>query len=561
VIFTHLATQNFLGLPAFNVRFSPFTVFAGPNGSGKTSILNAIQFALDGQGMRGVETKKNYGDLLTDGAEKGYVEIGFDGRDVRRNVATGAIGKTALPPVPDILPWILQPSLFAQLPSADKRKALSRLLGLTTTLTTILERLAQQGVPENVRNDLQGPLGRGFDEAEKHARGRAAEARGAWQQLTGTNYGSKIAEDWAPNTTTTMRQHSPTEVIETLDATRSCKAVIAGLNQAIGAASRQLTKEARDGLQALADKVPEYEKGEQRGNARRIALVVEVGRLLPLTQGNGGTTTPCPHCGKPVVIDSGKLRVETEANPHAMADASRDLAAVRAELAEVDTKLAGLATSLRKARDASAALLVAPAGEAVDADKLSAELAANEDRLSNLVSLVNIHRNANAEFERLDGLADKARAEHQKVLAYGLAAEQLSPNGIPATLLGAVLDPFNAELATVCGRAGFPPITLDVNMNLRIGPRRYGLASESQKWRIDAVLARVFATLAKFPVMILDRIDVLDVPSRAEVFDWLLEEASSGIQIIGAATLKSCPPNDEGAVWVWLDPKTVGAVA
>ena len=77
---THIAIDNFLGARCVRlVLHKPVNLFAGHNASGKSSIQEAVRMALTGETVR-VALKKEFGALLTDGADTGGVAMG-DGRE------------------------------------------------------------------------------------------------------------------------------------------------------------------------------------------------------------------------------------------------------------------------------------------------------------------------------------------------------------------------------------------------------------------------------------------------------------------------------------------------
>jgi recombinational DNA repair ATPase RecF len=72
---THIQTSNVMGARAVDVRLAkPVALFAGSNGAGKSSLQEAIRMALTGETVR-VNLKKDYGALVTDGQESGFVEV------------------------------------------------------------------------------------------------------------------------------------------------------------------------------------------------------------------------------------------------------------------------------------------------------------------------------------------------------------------------------------------------------------------------------------------------------------------------------------------------------
>ncbi len=148
-------------------------------------------------------------------------------------------------------------------------------------------------------------------------------------------------------------------------------------------------------------------------------------------------------------------------------------------------------------------------------------------------------------------LAERAQAAHRDVEGWCLLQAALSPTGIPSELLGTTLGPFNSLLAS-CGPSTWAPVQVDSDLDIAIGGRDYALCSESEQWRADAVLAEAIATRSGLDLIMLDRVDVLDVSSRGELLEWALEMAENGLQSILFATLKK-PFAADGLTTVWLE--------
>ena len=85
--------------------------------------------------------------------------------------------------------------------------------------------------------------------------------------------------------------------------------------------------------------------------------------------------------------------------------------------------------------------------------------------------------------------------------------------------------------------------------------RPYALLSESERWRVDAMLAEAVSHLSGLGVVCLDRADCLDLQGRADLLAWLdglVEDKEIETALI-FATLKSPPanlPESIGTVWI-----------
>lgn len=541
-----VTTNNWLGLPAFSIDFDAMTVIAGENGQGKSSLLEAIRFALLDQTSREVARKADFVKLLSRGAKEGAVTISVDDRDIARNIKTGNIGKVPVPALPDLAPWVLNHGLFMKKPEGDRRKAISELLQVRASPDAIAERLQSQGLSAAIAQDLKPFILKGFEAAAKQASERAAEARGAWKALTGEGYGDVKAADWAPE----ISDETPSleELAKCETALSNVLGEIQGIDQAIGGASRAMTESDRARQTELANKLPDLVAKQKRGEDKIHGLKESVVQLGVHAAGNQGSTTPCPHCKKAIVIDRGHLKVPVEVDLAAMEQASRDLATTKTALSEAEGHMSKLLESITAAKLAKQ--LLENAGEAVDVDALRAERAKKAEREVNLRTMVSTYKAQRANAEKLNGLAERASKEHKLVQDYKKAAELLGPNGIPAMLIAQTLGPINALLKEASDGAAWDLITLDAEMVLYLGDIAYPQCSESEQWRLDVAMNYALGKLTSLPLLLVDRLDVLDPKSRGPALKWLFGLSQNGWQVIACATLKQAPTLPCKVLWL-----------
>jgi hypothetical protein len=109
----------------------------------------------------------------------------------------------------------------------------------------------------------------------------------------------------------------------------------------------------------------------------------------------------------------------------------------------------------------------------------------------------------------------------------------------------------------------WPRISIESDMTLTAGGRPYALLPESEKWRADAMIAEAISNLSGIKLLVLDRVDVLDLAGRDDLLYWLDVLADTG-QIETAllfATLKALPASLPGTVSaVWIENGTAGKV-
>lgn len=117
---------------------------------------------------------------------------------------------------------------------------------------------------------------------------------------------------------------------------------------------------------------------------------------------------------------------------------------------------------------------------------LHAERKAIDERVQ---QLLNAKRAATSAAERTANAAQY----HQDVLAWSAIGDGLSPDGIPGDILTEALQPVNDKLADL---AGWRVPKLGADMTIAFGGRAYRLLSESERWRVDALVGAALAEIS-----------------------------------------------------------------
>src|SRR3990167_4013574 len=132
---SQIAATNVIGAKSVSVALSaPVSIFVGGNGQGKTSIMDAVRLALIGEPARGVNYKKDYNRLITEGATAGQAQATVDGRECWLMLPTGKGEQLDQHPA---LPIVLDPSRLAALKPADRKSLLFGLLGVKATAADV----------------------------------------------------------------------------------------------------------------------------------------------------------------------------------------------------------------------------------------------------------------------------------------------------------------------------------------------------------------------------------------------------------------------------------------
>lgn len=564
---TKLEITNFQGLrhAALDVS-APVLLVAGHNGAGKSSLLDAIAMAFNGQPRR-VSLKKDMAQLVTEGAKKGEARVEWLDAAYEVQVCGVALptGKGSALTDSPFLPYVLDASLFASLDAKERRRVLFDLSGASTSPNQIAERLVAKGHAAALVEKVKPLLRSGFPAAVEQAKAYASESRGAWKAITGENYGSEKAVDWAPELLATVVTED--QVAEAGKNLQLLEDDLAEAQQALGA-----SKQARQAADGRAQRIAQLRELAELEPRRRNKLTTDQQnqdewseKVMAAELASAGSVPhqplTCPHCQGAVDLQAGTLVVHQPPEQIADAEAARRLSEYRGYLASAQR---AVANSQRDLDECLAAAEQIKALEAESVEAPSAEAIANGEQAINELrqardasraKLVALQEALEAATQREASIA-KARAAHQDVVAWTGMADALSPTGIPAEILADAIGPVNDTLKRLAGIAGWSPVEISADSDVTFGDRLYGLLSESERWRCDATLALAIATISGLRLALLDRFDVLDVPARTQQAMKLFQSLAAGGEIdtlIVAGTLKepmAKTPDWLQAVWI-----------
>lgn len=586
---THLNVQGFLGVRAVDVPLTkPVTLFAGKNGAGKSSLQEAVRMALTGESVR-VGMKKDYGQLVTEGAKSGFAEVTIDG--TVRAFVTLPDGKTTpltdyVPPT--ALPYVLDAQRFAKMDANERRAFLFGLMGLSAGGAEVKKRLLAKGCNEQKVEAIAPMLRAGVDTAHKEAQAKARDEKASWRTVTGETYGDKKAATWAAD-------KPAFDAIALCDLQQCLAATDAGLataNQRMGAlqadhkrhteAAHRLTELREKGSRyaRIADKLvrdeaelKEWEKKVEdarqlAAGGRKVGLVHDLAFSLSaiLTSEDVSIDMVLAADGFKAVgqyeNEHGKIQtseaVDHEASSR-LPEYEKALRLLQSVVANGKRDLADADAAARAATEFEATAGAAPDEAEINAaskhlDDLKAERTAVTAQLSE-------QQNAEQQAKQADERTAKALAAHEAVLAWLQIADALAPDGIPGEMLSEALTPLNARLLKSATDAQWGRVEIYADMSIAgAGERSYALLSESEKWRADAMLAEAVAHLSKTKLLVLDRFDVLDMQGREDLIAWLDILAQDGdistALIFG--TLKALPANLPPTIEAqWLENGTV----
>lgn len=154
--------------------------------------------------------------------------------------------------------------------------------------------------------------------------------------------------------------------------------------------------------------------------------------------------------------------------------------------------------------------------------------------------------------EHSDVVKNRAEGFAHSVASWAACAEALAPDGIPGEIVADRLKPLNDRLRQTAFATGWPQCVVTPTMDILVDNRTFGLQSESSQWRAQAAIAEAISSISEVGLLILDRMDVLDLSNRAKLVKWLMGAAKDHNNILLIGTLKE-PPKLPASVTVhWL---------
>lgn len=555
-----LSITNIQGISALEIKPSaPVVLLSGGNHTGKTSTLDAIDMALTGNVSR-VRLKKDYKQAVREGQRIGTVLLDWDEGRCGMTLPHGKHEIEGESPHSRI-GGVLNMQHFSKMDETHRRIWLYGVmgLGLATTAEAVVDTLKSRGMNPDKADEVLSRLVTGFQSGEKYAQEQASQERGGWKFLTGQSYGDKKAEAWAP---TPVEAPSPEDLAAAQAAAESAGAALCEASEAVGAinAKHIAYVAAQRQIESLTEEASKIDRIRDKLERDRSELKVWSDKLeaLPPAPGVTPITHACPECGSVLVMKSGKLEHFDDAGNKTDPDV---------ELRRIEQQKA--VDLYRKAVEAGERNLISAQRAAVQAETLAqtevvgeSDVEAAKKRLEDanaarrdtaraydaLLAADNESKDANTK-------ADLARAHHKNVQEWLAIADALSPDGIPAEIVGKAIGRLNKLLREYADTTDWLQVAVSADMTITGNGRLYTLLSESEQYRVDAMLTAAFAELTTCKFFVLDRLDVLHPYDRPTALMWLagLAEAGRIDQVWVAATLKTEPTKlPDGVMCVWL---------
>lgn len=518
--------QNVCCLRAVDITLdAPVTIVAGRNGAGKSSLVEAIRLAMVGKADR-VDLKKDYGQLVTDGAKKATATVSFS------NDGTPANGSITLPSGMGqhsdnaYLPFVLDASMFVGLAINDRRKFLFQLTGCKITPELISQKLHGRGCDADKVTEILPLLKDGIEAASKAAKSKATESKGAWKATTSETYGEVKAASWKAPEVEAVELPS----LEVVDGKLTeWQGHVNRINQELGALQQELKQlgETNARITTLHTKASSIERIKAKIEEDMKQRDVWAGKLQSAQDARlSQDAQKCPCCSVWVVMKDGVLHA---AGPLGNGSGEDDISKIDEYKKAHELFVSSIANSQRDlvvAENAAEELATLGAVKTSDSiqkkiDDSRTALAHSQTMLKQFEAQKMQINDAQRKSEATAKATENALKHHTDVVEWVAIGDALAPDGIPAEILASALEPVNRRLCAKSISTEWKQVRIDVDMQITADGRAYSLLCESEKWRADAMICEAISYLSGLKLIVLDRMDVLDLPARSQLLKWL----------------------------------------
>lgn len=500
--------ENYRGIKSARFTLDRISLVAAENAAGKSALAQAVGAVLCGQPIpiQGV-SKIMSAMLVRNGSDKGYAMLEQGETNARIDWPRATFKTRGEPPrtsaitagLDSIAPPLGSPDDAAR--QKKRAETLIEFLSAHPTIENLISRFKNDGISDDTARAIWAVVEKqGWSAAHSQAKETGARLKGQWEAVTGENYGSKKADgytptNWEPELSGSSEDALQASLTDARDALEGMIAVTA-VDEAEQAA-----------LKALADKLDER-KGVQdeatqaveRATAAQLETEKKLSSLRPPKK---EADQECPHCKGLLNLINGKaVAFEPDSPEHCAAWAAASEAVATA----------GLATAAAKRVATEAAF---PVRESENASKKLANLTQGNATQEQ----VNAAREAvtNAQ-NRLAAFIKKTKSDRlqESILQNLCIVAALDITGVRQEVVSQSVSRFLTDtLAPLAQVAGWPQIDIaPSDMSLTFDGRAWALLSESEQYRVRALLQVAFAVREKASAIVIDAADILDRAGR-----------------------------------------------
>lgn len=588
--------NNYRGVASADIDLSRIALVAAPNGSGKTSVAQAVAAVLTGETVPINGVKKSQGGLLVrSGTAAGGAKITTDAGTMEVKWPGASSKLTGTPPAASVYAAGLRS--IVDLDDKTRIQVLTDYLHAKPTKADLDKSLATLNMPAGTADKLWQLIeSTGWDATYNQVKEKGAKLKGQWEFITNDNYGGKKADTWIPAGYDAALEGAAEDTLKAVitDARDALEAAIAtnaidgserqklaelagmvGERTAAVAKAKAVTVDDTE-LQNLKQQLADGQKMLADGGRIVDELRAEVKRIEPPAEKSHPSDRMfCPEC-KTMLYVSGRVLKKVE--PNAPID-EKALKAAREALSNAETTLAAdtaTVQSLRdahtKASDVNVSAMAARVRAIDEAERLLKESTDAKAKIAEHAAApqgkavpVEECREALAAAElRLQAFTSKRDADrlHASITQNQELLTALAPTGVRGDVLTAALGKFNTIIQRVTTPAGWGKVEITPEFQTWYNGNPYMLLSESEKFRARVALQFAMAACDGSQAIVVDDADILDKGGR----NGLIKAAkASGGPVLICMTIdaRDQVPDLEKAgygVSYWIEGGVVGAI-
>lgn len=578
---SHISINSFLGIPSLELDLvAPINIFVGLNEAGKSSLRDALQWALTGC-ARGLKTHEQQTLLMAQGHKAAEVTLTFsDSSKITRRKTLKSPPSLwgTLPDDLGLVTALCDSHHFLTLPEKDRRAELFRLIpGLLPTAEEIAKRLFMAASDEPDSKPFRKiALDLGQIAAAQSFKAAEAEA------ITRRRMAKRLREE--------LQAQEPSQTWKTGEGLEEKTYILPDINA-------QQIDEGLAKLYAKRDKLL-YRQGKAEGDLDKLssleaelaALVIpeppgegelqewqdclEVNRpileklkadVAGLEQGRPARKFPvlCPVCevGCP---SSGKEAAPAipPADPAKATKLKADLQeqieqVERLELEWIEAQEAQLTQGKALKRKADLeAQIAALKNQQARGDEM-AKLQNEINDLANQIARGEELKNQVRMFWQLKKVAEdttaKIKEAEKEIALYDTLSKALAPNGIPSALIAEALGPVNNLLGEAAAYL-FPgrTLTLTEDLTIMLQEQPFVTLSKSARFRVGIAFQYALAKMSGVRLLMIDECDMLDPQNRAQLTALLLRIQPDFDNILIFSTTDHAIPSPIPEMQVWV---------
>jgi len=561
-----LKLKNFTCFEDEEIVFSkPVSVFLGPNGSGKTSIRDAIQFILTGQAR--YRLKKNAEKLVRSGAEKMAIEMSIGGTTIRRSPTSCTHTKKDIEALvgceETVLGAALEVETFLHLDRDERKKLLYRLLGIELDRDSILAILKAEGIPELYiaelvqQEDLSPKALEAYAVAQRRADKRLAQNDMDFdpEATVTTAGGPKRIKDLDPDKLSRALEKLAAEhqdyveqlgllKLGNIEELKTRRAEV----EAELARLREERKRITDSAARTAVNRKALEKAKRTVAAKREALerIQKVcDRLLAKMEALDGwkrgkcpyiADIECPITDEQVQATAKGYLAESQKIEPMLEKAKREYKEAETALRQAE------AACLGDARDTEGAIIdakidsleaerehlaeaIGKTGNLGSFEELSAKIEELNKRIEQgreIIGQVQAWRRQREEYERA---VKQKQTALEGAEVWDRIARIFAPDGIIGRKVAEGLKPVRERLRA---QKLLQNVEIGDDMRLSVGGIDEVALSRSERFRLGLVVSDALIRLSGLRFLVVDELNMLDEHCRGQAIGWLLQLAHSG---------------------------------